>query len=37
MKKTIYLIRGEKAESYNDFKNRILSLVHNLVKNMDSV
>jgi len=32
MKKTIYLIRSEKAESYSDFKNRILSLVHNLVE-----
>jgi len=37
MKKTIYLIRGEKAESYNDFKNRILSLVHNLVEKHESV
>ena len=30
MKKTICLIRGAKTESYNDFKDRILLLVHRL-------
>jgi len=32
MKKTIYLIRGGKNESYNCFKNRVLSLVDSLIK-----
>jgi len=33
MKKTIYLVRGTKSESYTDFKNRILLLAHELLKN----
>jgi len=32
MNKTIYLVRGEKSESYNDFKARILLLIQNLVE-----
>lgn len=37
MKKTIYLIRGEKKESYKDFKNKILNLSINLVKKNSSI
>lgn len=33
MKKTIYLVRGTKSESYIDFKNRILLFAHEFVKN----
>lgn len=37
MKKTIYLVRGEKEESYTDFKERILLLIQNLVEKNPSV
>jgi len=37
MKKTIYLVRGEKKESYTDFKERILLLIQNLVEKNPSV
>lgn len=32
MNKTIYLVRGDKTESYINFKNRMLSLVNRLVE-----
>jgi len=35
MKKTIYLIRGSKTESYTTFKQRILVLANNLVQQYD--
>ena len=37
MKKTIYLVRGEKNESYTDFKERILLLIQNLVEKNPSI
>lgn len=32
MKKVIYLVRGEKSETYSNFKERMLLLVENIVK-----
>jgi len=37
MKKTIYLIRGEKTENYKDFKDNILLLIQNLVEKNPSI
>lgn len=37
MKKTIYLIRGENSDTYSDFKERILSVIKNLVEIKPSI
>lgn len=37
MKKIIYLVRGNKTESYVNFKNRMLSLVNRLVENNSTI
>ncbi len=37
MNKTIYLVRGNKTESYVNFKNRMLSLVNRLVENNSTI
>jgi len=37
MNKTIYLVRGDKKESYINFKNRMLSLVNRLVESNTTI
>lgn len=37
MKKIIYLVRGEKSETYSNFKERILLIIENIVKTNNNI